>query len=79
MTKKRYWRPGREYIDQNKVRVKREARARLSLLLNTENEPAFVAAVKSWKPDVTDEELKEFIELYRASVREKQEQRRSRS
>ncbi len=68
---KRQSRSERKYIDENKVRVKREARAKLAEFLAYGTEQDFVAAIKDWKKDITPAELKELISLFHASVREK--------
>ena len=67
-------RPGpqsRTYIDENKARVQREAKEKLSEILVYGTETDFVAAVKAWKKDIHPEELQEWIKLFRACVREK--------
>lgn len=74
---KNFWRGFRKsgYIDENKVRVRREARAKILELveLGHEAEPAFVEAIKKWMPDMTKEELQERIKQFHASVSEKQQ------
>jgi len=63
--------PPRDYIDQNKLQLKREAMEKLRNLLEYGTEDDFVAAVKSWRQDITADQLKEWIRLFRDAVREK--------
>jgi hypothetical protein len=74
---KKFWRGFRKagYIDENKVRIKREAKAKILQLveLGHEAEHEFVEAVKKWKPDMSKEELQERITQFHASVSEKQQ------
>ena len=74
---KKFWRGFRAagYIDENKVRVKREVRARTRELISLghEAEPQFVDAVKSWEPEITKEELKDRIMQFHACVSERQQ------
>jgi len=63
--------PPKSYIDENKIRVQREAQAKIKDLLEYGSEEDFVAAVKSWKKDISQKELLEFIDLYRAARLEK--------
>jgi hypothetical protein len=46
-------------------------RYKLELILENLGEDDFVSAVKGYKPDITKEELKEWIMRFRAAVREK--------
>lgn len=66
-----YLSPPKSYIDENKIRVQREAQAKIKDLLEYGSEEDFVAAVKSWKKDISQKELLEFIDLYRAARLEK--------
>ena len=74
---KKFWRGFRKagYIDENKIRVKREAKLRIEELvaLGHEAEPEFVEAIKKWNPDMAKEELQERIKQFHASVSEKQQ------
>ena len=74
---KGFWRGFRKsgYIDENKLRVQRVVRAKILELvgLGHEAEPEFVEAVKKWKPDISNEELKERIMQFHASVSENQQ------
>lgn len=64
MAKKRPLRGEKKHIDENLVRVKREAREKLNFILQYGDEDDFVKAVKSWKEDITAEELQEWIMLF---------------
>lgn len=74
---KNFWRGFRKsgYIDENKLKVQREVRAKILELvaLGHEAEPEFVEAVKKWKPNMSREELKERIMQFHASVSENQQ------
>jgi hypothetical protein len=74
---KKFWRGFRKagYIDENKIRVKREAKSKIKELLELghEAEAEYVEAIKVWKPDITAEELQERIKQFHASVSEKQQ------
>jgi formiminotetrahydrofolate cyclodeaminase len=74
---KNFWRGFRKagYIDENKVRVQREARAKILELveLGHEAESQFVEAIKKWMPDMTKEELQARITQFHASVSERQQ------
>lgn len=63
--------PPKSYIDENKVRVQKEAHRKIKDLLEYGSEEDFIAAVKSWKKDITPKELLEFVNLYRAARIEK--------
>ncbi len=64
MVKKRFWRGERKHIDENLIRVKKEAREKLAFILQHGDENDFVEAIKSWKEDITPEELQEWIMLF---------------
>ena len=69
---KQFWRPPRNYYDQDKLRKKQETLQLLKEILeSTADENDFVEAVKSVNPSVSAEELAELIKLFHASVREK--------
>jgi hypothetical protein len=74
---KNFWRGFRKtgYIDENKVRVQREAGGKILALieLGHEAEPEFVEAIKKWMPNMTKEELQARITQFHASVSEKQQ------
>jgi hypothetical protein len=50
---------------------RREFADKLELIAEYLGEDDFVSAVKGYKPDVTKEELQEWVMLFRAAVREK--------
>ena len=61
----------KDCIDRNKLRVLREARERLAELLDYGTEEDFVVAVKTWKPGVTPDELKDWIRRFHSARSEK--------
>jgi hypothetical protein len=76
---KKFWRGFRgaadEHERQDKIKVRKEQLEKLRHLLDVgghEAEPAFVQAIKDWKPDITKEELAERIRQYHAAVSERQ-------
>jgi len=74
---KKFWLGFRSanYIDENKVRVRREAQQRIQTLLEIgghEAESEFCEAVKRWRPTITQEELKEMIKQFHDAVSERQ-------
>jgi hypothetical protein len=50
---------------------RREFADKLELIAEYLGEDDFVSAVKGYKPDVTKDELQEWVMLFRAAVREK--------
>lgn len=60
----------RSYIDREKTRRQRDAEVRLTHLLEYNDEQEFIKAVKEWR-DVTADELKDLVMLFRACQREK--------
>jgi len=69
---KDYWRPARDYYDEEKIRKKQETLELLrEILEHTADESEFVEAVKSIDPGVSPGKLAELIKLFHASVREK--------
>jgi hypothetical protein len=73
---KKFWRGFRKsnYIDANKLRVKKEVARRTMEMVEAghEAEAQFAEAVKSWYPEISKEELKERITRFHASVSERQ-------
>jgi hypothetical protein len=68
---KNYWRPPRDYYDEEKLRKKRETLELVrEILENTADENEFAEAVKNANPVVTPEELVDLIQLFRAYARE---------
>jgi hypothetical protein len=52
-------------------RRRKEFADKLELIAEYLGEDDFVSAVKGYKPDMTKEELQEWLTLFRAAVREK--------
>jgi len=52
-------------------RRRREFADKLELIVENLGEDDFVSAVKGYKPDITKEELQEWVMRFRAAVREK--------
>ncbi len=69
MTKQRGGR--RDYYDEERLRAIAEIRRGLPDILEYGTEADFVELVKKWLKDITPEDLKEWIMLFRAAVREK--------
>ncbi len=61
----RRWFNGREQIDERKGEARATARKVVRGLLNNSDERGFVAYVRLLKPDVTDQELKKLVKLFR--------------
>jgi hypothetical protein len=61
----------KDHIDREKLRIARNASAKIPDLLEYGSEEDFVAAVKVWKPNIAPAELKELILLFREMHREK--------
>ena len=61
----------KSYIDENKIRVKREAQSKIKDLLEYGSEDDFIEALKAWKKDISPKELQEFVNLYRIARIEK--------
>jgi hypothetical protein len=64
-------RPGRSYVDENKVRVKREAEEEIPNIVEYGEEADILAKAKIWNPKITPEELAEISRLYRDAKRER--------
>ncbi len=60
-----------DHTDKEQLKVKRVARVKIAELLEYGTEEDFVAAVKSWKPDLTPKELKEWVMLFRDAKNER--------
>ena len=56
---------------RERERRRREFAKKLELIAEYLGEDDFVSAVKGYKPDVTKDELREWVMLFRAAVREK--------
>ena len=63
--------PPQKNLDQLKLQTQREAQEAVVDLLESGDEEAFVAAVKRWKPDLSPEELRRFISLFRDARHER--------
>ena len=66
----------KKHIDEEKLRIARDAAKRIPDLLAIGDEELFVKAVKEWKPDVGPEELAGLINAFRAALAEKRGLRR---
>ena len=67
---KRYWRPKPDN-DEERLKAIAEIRRGLPDILEYGTEDDFVELVKKWLKDVKPEDLREWITLFRAAVREK--------
>ena len=63
--------PPQRSLDQKKIQAQREAGEIILDLLESGDEEAFVSAVKRWKSDLSPEELRQFISLFRDAMRER--------
>jgi len=61
----------RDYYDEERLKAIAENRHGLPDILEYGTEEDFVELVKKWLKDITPEDLKEWITLFRAAVREK--------
>jgi len=61
----------KKHIDPEKVAIKKEADEKLRLILDYGDEEDFVKALKVWRKDLTPQELKRLIELFRVAHAEK--------
>jgi hypothetical protein len=69
---KPWWFGRRNYTDEQKLKKKREALAKIREILEfTADEQDFVKLVKEVDPDISGEELANLIALFHQSVREK--------
>jgi len=68
---KRYWRPKPDYNDEERLKAIAEIRRGLPDILEYGTEEDFVQLVKKWLKDITPKDLREWITLFRAAVREK--------
>jgi hypothetical protein len=69
--------PGRTYLDEERLQRNRRMRARLRELVECgiEAEPEVVKAAKEANPEITEEELREVIMLFRDAVYSRQHDR----
>jgi hypothetical protein len=67
--------PGRDYTDDEKRERKRQMLARLQEFVEAgiEAEPEFAKAAKEANPEISSEELKKLIMLFRGAVYERQQ------
>ncbi len=68
---KQHWRPKPDYYDEDRLKAIAEIRRGLPDILEYGTEEDFVELVKKWLKDITPGDLKEWIMLFRAAVREK--------
>ena len=68
---KGYWHPKPHYYDEERLKAIAEIRRGLPDILEYGTEEDFVELVKKWLKNITPEDLKEWITLFRAAVREK--------
>jgi len=61
----------RDYYDEERLKAIAEIRRGLPDILEYGTEEDFVELVKKWLKDITPEDLKEWITLFRSAVREK--------
>ncbi len=66
----------KKHMDEEKLRIAREAANRIPDLLAIGDEELFVKTVKEWKPDIGPEKLRELINAFRAALAEKRGLRR---
>jgi hypothetical protein len=69
--------PGRDYVEEEKVQRFRRMLARIHELVESgiEAEPEVVKAAKAANPEITEEQLKEVIMLFRDAVYSRQHDR----
>ncbi len=69
--------PGRTYLDEERLQRSRRMLARIHELVEsgTEAEPEVVKAAKAANPEITEEELREVIMLFRDAVYSRQHDR----
>lgn len=68
---KKSGRPSRTYIDENKVRVRREAEEEVPDIVEYGEEADILEKAKIWNPKITPEEFAEISRLYRAAKNER--------
>ncbi len=61
----------REYYDEERLKAIAEIRRGLPDILEYGTEEDFVELVKKWLKDITPEDMKEWVMLFRDAVREK--------
>ena len=59
------WQRGKKHLDQDKLKLKEEAKRDLRTLMLCGDEKAYVALLKELKPNLTPEELKSFVLRFR--------------
>ncbi len=66
--------PGRTYLDEEKLQRSRRMLARIRELVEcgSDAEPAVVEAAKAANPEITEEQLREVIMLFRDAVYSRQ-------
>jgi hypothetical protein len=63
--------PKRDYYDEERLHAIAEIRRALPDILEYGTEDDFVELVKKWRKNISADELRDWIKLFRASVREK--------
>jgi hypothetical protein len=66
---KRRWFGDRAHIDEEKVAARAKARTDMRQLIETGDEKGYVEYVKRLKPEITAEELQQFIEMFHSERR----------
>jgi len=70
---KRYWRPGRDYYDQELIRAKQEARKDLAFLIESGTDAEIRAYARAQNPKITEDELDEVVRLAHDARREREQ------
>jgi len=71
--------PSINYRDENKMRVRAEQLETLRRIIHEgrhEAEPEYVESIKAWKPDISKEELQEWIRQFHDAVSDVQARER---
>jgi hypothetical protein len=61
----------RKYIDENKIKARKEAEDAVPFLIEFADENDAVAYAKKWNPNLTPEEVQQIITLFRDAKRER--------
>lgn len=69
---KKWWFGEKKHIDERKREAREKARRDLQQLIENGDEQGFVEYLKALKPDVTKEELIEFVKQFREERSRKQ-------
>lgn len=71
----KWWPRTHKYIDENKERIKRQARKEIPFLLAFGNEQDVIEKAKIWNPAITPEQLEVVIKRFRAAKFEREHER----